>query len=68
MSNIDVQLLGYRFKPTDEEIISYYLERKMAGLHFPHNVVNQVDICNFEPWELPSKYPSQFRTHMFYII
>ncbi|XP_044502435.1 putative NAC domain-containing protein 94 [Mangifera indica] len=53
MSNINVQLLGYRFKPTDEEIISYYLEKKMARFHFPHNVVNEVEICNFEPWELP---------------
>lgn len=55
MSNTNVQLLGHRFQPTDEEIITYYLERKMAGLGFPYNVVNEVDICEFEPWELPSK-------------
>ncbi|XP_031251031.1 NAC domain-containing protein 45-like [Pistacia vera] len=53
MSNFDVQLLGHRFHPTDEEIITYYLERKMARLNIPHNVVNEVDICKFEPWELP---------------
>lgn len=44
--------VGNRFYPTDEQIISYYLEGKMQGMNFP-GVIGEVDICKYEPWELP---------------
>ncbi|KAL5863209.1 hypothetical protein ACOSQ3_000723 [Xanthoceras sorbifolium] len=46
-------LVGYRFRPSDEEIISYYLSRKLRGLDFPVHVIKEVDINKFEPWDLP---------------
>ncbi|TXG63139.1 hypothetical protein EZV62_010133 [Acer yangbiense] len=46
-------LVGYRFHPSDEEIVSYYLARKLRGLDFSVNVINEVDINKFEPWDLP---------------
>ncbi|KAK0583171.1 hypothetical protein LWI29_034244 [Acer saccharum] len=46
-------LVGYRFHPSDEEIVSYYLARKLRGLAFSVNVINEVDINKFEPWDLP---------------
>ncbi|KAJ4727988.1 NAC domain containing protein [Melia azedarach] len=51
----DINYLGYRFRPSEEEIIMYFLERKMRGLDFPVHTINEVDICKFEPWELPAQ-------------
>lgn len=46
---------GFRFSPTDEELISYYLKNKLEGPEPGKSVevIPEVDICNFEPWDLP---------------
>lgn len=49
-------VVGLRFRPTEEEIITYYLELKMSGQQFPFPAVKEVDICNYNPWELPGKW------------
>lgn len=49
------EVVGYRFRPTDEEIITYYLDMKMSGHEFPFPAVKEVDILNYSPWELPGK-------------
>ncbi|KAK2649910.1 hypothetical protein Ddye_017399 [Dipteronia dyeriana] len=43
---------GNRFCPTEEQIISHYIQGKMQGRHFP-NVIHEINICNFDPWDLP---------------
>ncbi|CAI8603915.1 unnamed protein product [Vicia faba] len=46
---------GFRFHPTDEEILCFYLKRKLTGnlpSAFDHLAV--IDIYKFEPWDLPS--------------
>ncbi|KAI9182564.1 hypothetical protein LWI28_026640 [Acer negundo] len=45
---------GNRFYPTEEQIILHYLEGKMQGRHFP-NVIHEINICNFDPWDLPGQ-------------
>ncbi|KAK9207135.1 hypothetical protein WN943_017420 [Citrus x changshan-huyou] len=52
---MDYNYLGYRFRPTEDEIISYFLENKMRGNVFPVHVINTVNICAFEPWQLPGQ-------------
>ena len=49
--------MGFRFIPTDEEIVDYYLRLKNLGGDTSHvdKAISTVDICSFEPWELPSK-------------
>lgn len=48
--------MGYRFHPTEDEIIHHFLESKMKdGTDFSA-VIKEVDICNFEPWQLPGTY------------
>ncbi|XP_031278391.1 NAC domain-containing protein 96-like [Pistacia vera] len=47
--------VGVRFRPTDEELITYYLYMKMSGLEFPLPIVREVDIRNYNPWELPEQ-------------
>ncbi|CAN0908115.1 NAC domain-containing protein 71 [Linum grandiflorum] len=46
---------GFRFHPTDEELVGYYLHRKVHGLEIELEVVPVVDLYKFDPWELPEK-------------
>ncbi|BFG31079.1 hypothetical protein CerSpe_173530 [Prunus speciosa] len=46
---------GFRFHPTDEELVGYYLKRKVEGLEFELEVIPVIDLYKFDPWELPEK-------------
>ncbi|KAL4334552.1 hypothetical protein GQ457_07G014340 [Hibiscus cannabinus] len=46
---------GFRFYPTDEELLVQYLCRKVAGHHFPLQIIGEIDLYKFDPWVLPSK-------------
>lgn len=52
----DEQLMlppGFRFHPTDEELITYYLIKKVADNNFSAKAIAVVDMNKIEPWELP---------------
>ncbi|KAE8705793.1 NAC domain-containing protein 89 [Hibiscus syriacus] len=46
---------GFRFSPTDVELISYYLKKKLHGCDKCVEVIPQIEICRCEPWDLPAK-------------
>ncbi|XVF87536.1 hypothetical protein PTKIN_Ptkin18bG0128200 [Pterospermum kingtungense] len=46
---------GFRFHPTDEELVVHYLKRKAASAPLPVTIIAEVDLYKFDPWELPSK-------------
>ncbi|XP_062091950.1 NAC domain-containing protein 78-like [Humulus lupulus] len=46
---------GFRFHPTDEELVSYYLKRKVCGKSVRVDPISVVDIYKTEPWDLPDK-------------
>ncbi|KAJ8638819.1 hypothetical protein MRB53_015513 [Persea americana] len=46
---------GYRFHPTDEELITYYLMKKVLDGNFIARAIAVVDLNKCEPWELPEK-------------
>ncbi|KAI3868693.1 hypothetical protein MKX03_007493 [Papaver bracteatum] len=46
---------GFRFYPTDEELLVKYLCRKVAGYNFSLNIIGEIDLYKFDPWVLPSK-------------
>ncbi|XP_022743688.1 NAC domain-containing protein 13-like [Durio zibethinus] len=46
---------GFRFHPTDEELVSYYLKRKVSNKPVRFNAIAEVDIYKHQPWELSDK-------------
>lgn len=46
---------GFRFHPTDEELIMYYLRNQAISRPCPVSIIPEVDIYKFDPWELPEK-------------
>lgn len=49
---------GFRFFPTDEELLVQYLCRKVAGHHFSLPIIAEIDLYKFDPWVLPGNYLS----------
>jgi hypothetical protein len=47
---------GFRFHPTDEELVSYYLAKKVCNSSFAVHAIAEVDLNKCEPWELPGTY------------
>ncbi|KAE8702268.1 NAC transcription factor NAM-2 [Hibiscus syriacus] len=46
---------GFRFHPTDEELVVHYLKKKSSSAPLPVPIIAEVDLYKFDPWELPAK-------------
>ncbi|KAF5459718.1 hypothetical protein F2P56_019640 [Juglans regia] len=46
---------GFRFHPTDEELITHYLFKRVTESSFSASAIGEVDLNKSEPWELPWK-------------
>ncbi|KAL2524170.1 NAC domain containing protein 20 [Abeliophyllum distichum] len=59
---------GFRFHPTDEELVAYYLDRKINGGNIELEIIPEVDLYKCEPWDLPEKsfLPSKDMEWYFY--
>lgn len=44
---------GFRFHPTDEELITFYLASKVFNGSFCGIQIAEIDLNRCEPWELP---------------
>ncbi|XP_074587424.1 transcription factor JUNGBRUNNEN 1-like [Curcuma longa] len=50
----DVMLLpGFRFHPTDDELVGFYLRRKVERKQLSVEIIKEMDVYKHEPWELP---------------
>ncbi|KAK9911739.1 hypothetical protein M0R45_035631 [Rubus argutus] len=57
---------GFRFHPTDEELVIYYLKRKVCRKPFKFNAISDVDIYKSEPWDLACKSSLKSRDQEYY--
>lgn len=59
---------GFRFHPTDEELISHYLHKKVLDISFSAKAIGEVDLNKSEPWELPCNSSRLSRFNIFFCI
>ncbi|KAL5764337.1 hypothetical protein ACOSQ2_016931 [Xanthoceras sorbifolium] len=46
---------GFRFHPTEEELLHYYLRKKVAFEKIDLDVIREVDLNKLEPWDIQEK-------------
>ncbi|KAG9140428.1 hypothetical protein Leryth_023139 [Lithospermum erythrorhizon] len=46
---------GFRFHPTEEELLQYYLRKKVANEQIDLDVIRDVDLNKLEPWDIQDK-------------
>lgn len=51
--NEDSLLPGFRFHPTDEELVGFYLRRKVEKKPICLELIKHADIYKYDPWDLP---------------
>ncbi|XP_068661770.1 NAC domain-containing protein 67-like [Aristolochia californica] len=44
---------GFRFHPTDEELVLHYLCRKATYQSLPVPIIAEIDLYKYDPWQLP---------------
>lgn len=59
---------GFRFHPTDEELISHYLYKKVIDTSFSARAIGEVDLNKSEPWELPCKFAKKKKKSLVFFI
>ncbi|CAI0557102.1 unnamed protein product [Linum tenue] len=47
---------GFRFHPTDEELILYYLKRRICRRKLRLNVISELDVYKWDPEDLPGMF------------
>ncbi|XP_042495770.1 NAC domain-containing protein 17-like [Macadamia integrifolia] len=46
---------GFRFHPNDDELVLYYLKRKICRRRLRDNVIGELDVYKWDPEELPAQ-------------
>ncbi|KAK4375261.1 hypothetical protein RND71_005938 [Anisodus tanguticus] len=46
---------GFRFHPTEEELVGYYLKRKINSLKIDLDVITDIDLYRIEPWDIQDR-------------
>ncbi|CAN0892324.1 NAC domain-containing protein 2 [Linum grandiflorum] len=44
---------GFRFHPTDDELVMHYLVRKCASQPISVPIIAEIDLYKYDPWDLP---------------
>ncbi|XP_072991926.1 NAC domain-containing protein 30 [Typha latifolia] len=59
---------GFRFHPTEEELVGYYLARKIAREKIDIEVIKEIDLYRIEPWDLQErcKYGHEEQTEWYF--
>lgn len=51
---------GFRFHPTDEELVLYYLKRKICRRRLKPDMIAETDVYKWDPDELPGNLLTLF--------
>ncbi|KAJ8529865.1 hypothetical protein K7X08_036700 [Anisodus acutangulus] len=57
---------GFRFYPTDEELVVHFLHRKVALLPCHPDVIPDLDLYPYDPWDLDGKAMAEGNKWYFY--
>ncbi|KAE8672682.1 UDP-glycosyltransferase 85A2-like [Hibiscus syriacus] len=57
---------GFRFYPTDEDLVVHFLQRKAALLPCHPDVIPDLDLVPYDPWELDGKALGEGKQWYFY--
>ncbi|KAK3131319.1 hypothetical protein QOZ80_6BG0504900 [Eleusine coracana subsp. coracana] len=52
-STAELELPGFRFHPTEEELLEFYLKQVAHGKKLKFDIIPTVQLYRHEPWELP---------------
>ncbi|XP_072999277.1 uncharacterized protein [Typha latifolia] len=63
----DLVMPGFRFHPTEEELIEFYLRRKVEGKRFNVELITFLDLYRYDPWELPALAAIGEKEWFFYV-
>uniref|UniRef100_A0A7N0SWT8 NAC domain-containing protein n=1 Tax=Kalanchoe fedtschenkoi TaxID=63787 RepID=A0A7N0SWT8_KALFE len=58
---------GFRFHPTEEELVEFYLRRKVEGKRFTVELITFLDLYRYDPWELPAMAAIGEKEWFFYV-
>ncbi|XP_037431706.1 NAC domain-containing protein 22-like [Triticum dicoccoides] len=50
---VDQDLPGFRFHPTEEELLGFYLSRVALGKKLHFDIIGTLNIYRHDPWDLP---------------
>lgn len=55
---------GFRFHPTEEELLHYYLRKKVSSEKIDLDVIRDVDLNKLEPWDIQGQQSAfDYYTH-----
>lgn len=46
---------GFRFQPTEEELVGFYLRSMVMGNRLEVDLINVLNLYRYDPWELPGR-------------
>nr|GEW22291.1 hypothetical protein [Tanacetum cinerariifolium] len=51
---------GFRFRPTDEELVVHFLQRKASLLPYHPDIIPDLDLYPHDPWDLDVSWQGQY--------
>lgn len=52
----ELELPGFRFHPTEEELLEFYLKSVVLGKRLRFDIIEFLNIYRHDPWDLPGTY------------
>ncbi|KAL2467634.1 NAC domain-containing protein 30 [Forsythia ovata] len=51
---------GFRFHPTEEELVGYYLKRRINSMKIDLDIITDIDLYRIEPWDIQERCKSGY--------